>query len=93
MDDKRNNPGQNPGGNSNNPNSKGEKKGRGLLLPLLISLAMLLVFMLIYDAVAGSKYQEVTYTEFLRAKEAGELGAMVLEQVTMVAKRRIETEA
>ena len=26
-------------------------------------------------------------------KEAGELGAMVLEQVTMVAKRRIETEA
>ena len=26
-------------------------------------------------------------------KEAGELGAMVLEQVTMVASRRIETEA
>ena len=26
-------------------------------------------------------------------KEAGELGAMVLEQVTMVATRRIETEA
>ena len=26
-------------------------------------------------------------------KEAGELGAMVLEQVTLVASRRIETEA
>ena len=84
MDDKRNNPGQNTGGNSNNPNSKGEKKGRGLLLPLLISLAMLLAFMLIYDAVAGSKYQEVTYTEFLRAKEAGELGEVHIQSDRIV---------
>ena len=76
MEDNRNQSGPNSGGNSNNQSGggSGEKKPRSFLLPLLISLAMLLAFMLIYDAIAGSKYEEVTYTEFLRAMEAGELG-------------------
>ena len=74
MENNRNRPGQNPGGDPNKNNAGGDKKGKGFLLPLLISLAMLLAFMLIYDAIDSSKYKEVTYTEFLAAKDAGQLG-------------------
>ena len=100
MDENRNNPGQKPGGNNNSPNNgkPGERKPRNFLLPILVSLALVLVFMLIYDGIAASKYEEVSYTEFLRAMDAGELGQVhiksdrilyyTLEEMEKAAKDR-----
>ena len=97
MDENRNNPGQNPGGNNPNPNNNGkpgDKKPRNLLGPILISLAMVLVVMLIYDAIAGSKYTEVTYSDFLADVENGEIAEVEIysDRILYLTKEEAEKD-
>ena len=70
MEDNRNNASNNDK-KDNTPDSK--KPRSRFLVMLLISMALVLVFSLIYNAIADSKYTEVTYDEFLAAMEAGQL--------------------
>ena len=70
MEDNRNN----ASNNNKTDNTPDSKKPRSRFLAmLLISMALVLVFSLIYNAIADSKYTEVTYDEFLAAMEAGQL--------------------
>ena len=70
MEDNRNN----ASNNNKTDNTPDSKKPRSRFLAmLLISMALVLVFSLIYNAIADSKYTEVTYDEFLAVMEAGQL--------------------
>ena len=57
---------------NNTPN--GEKKPRSRIwMTLLFTLAISLVIFFIYNTITGSNYEEVTFSDFLDAKESGQL--------------------
>ena len=53
--------------------SNNEKKPKSMWLPLLITIGIVLVISMIYNAVSSSQYREVTYSDFLNAKENKEI--------------------
>ncbi len=55
-----------------NPQNE-EKKQKGLWLSLIITIAIVLGLILIYNVVRNSQYTEVSYSDFLAAKEAKQL--------------------
>ena len=55
----------------NNP--EGDKKPKNIGLALIITIAIVLGISMIYNAVANSQYNEVTFSDFLQAKESGQL--------------------
>ena len=62
--------------NHNEPNKNSqneEKKPKGIWLALIITIAIVLGFTLLYNAVSGSQYKEVTYSDFVEARENGQL--------------------
>ena len=57
---------------NNTPN--GEKKPRSRIwMTLLFTLAISLIIFFIYNTITGSNYEEVTFSDFLDAKESGQL--------------------
>ena len=50
-----------------------EKKPKNLGFTLLITIVIVLLVTLIYNAISGSQYQEVSYTDFRKAMESGQL--------------------
>ncbi len=61
--------------NKNDPKKNGgeEKKPKNIGLALLITIAIVLTVMMIYNAISGANLTEVTYTDFVAAKEGGQL--------------------
>ena len=61
--------------NPNNPNNpkEGEKNKNSIAPALIIALALVLLFGWMYNAISKSQYNEVTYDEFVAAKEAGQI--------------------
>ncbi len=55
-----------------NPENKGKKSGN-IWVALIASLVMVMGFYLVYQFVANSQYEEVTYSDFRAAMKAGEL--------------------
>ena len=54
--------------------NSGEKKPKGnMLVALIIAVAIVLLFSGVYNAIAGSKYKETTYNDFLKAMESNNL--------------------
>ena len=69
-----------PPNNKNNPNDSGGKRPKGnILLAILITVAVVIVISLIYNAIAGSKYKETDFNEFLDAMEQGQLSEVVIQ--------------
>ena len=69
-----------PPNNKNNPNDSGGKRPKGnILLAILITVAVVIVISLIYNAIAGSKYKETDFNEFLDAMERGQLSEVVIQ--------------
>ena len=59
-------------GNSNNKN--GSKKPRSnLLITIIITVAIVLIISSVYNAVINSQYTQTTYSDFLEAKQSGQL--------------------
>ena len=57
---------------NNTPN--GEKRPRSRIwMTLLFTLAISLIIFFIYNTITGSNYEEVTFSDFLDAKESGQL--------------------
>ena len=74
MDFNRNDP-----PNNHNPKDPGGKKPKGnILLAILITVAVVIVISLIYNAIAGSKYKETDFNEFLDAMEKGQLSKVTI---------------
>ena len=57
---------------NNKPNQENDRN-KHIGTAVIISLALILVFTLVYNAISDSQYTKTTYTEFLQAKEAGNL--------------------
>ena len=54
--------------------NSGEKKPKGnMLVALILAVALVLLFSGVYNAIAGSKYKETTYNDFLKAMESNNL--------------------
>ena len=50
-----------------------DKKPKNMGFTLLITIVVVLLVTLIYNAISGSQYQEVSYTDFRKAMESGQL--------------------
>ena len=61
-----------------NPQNE-DKKPKGIGLALLITIAIVLLVSLVYNAISNSKYQEVSYTDFRKAMESGQIEEVRLE--------------
>ena len=60
--------------NPNDPQSDGPKRPKGnIWIKILVSVLIVLVISSIYNAVVNGQYQEVTFSDFLTAKESGQL--------------------
>ena len=60
--------------NRNQNNNEPEKhKPKNIWTALIITLALVLIFSWIFNAVSNSQYTETTYSDFLDAKDAGNL--------------------
>ena len=70
MDNKQNKP-QKP----NQENDRGKHIGTAVI----ISLALILLFTWVYNTISNSQYTQTTYSEFLAAKEAGNLAEVELK--------------
>ena len=69
-----------PPNNKNNPNDSGGKRPKGnILLAILITVAVVIVISMIYNAIAGSKYKETDFNDFLDAMEKGQLSEVVIQ--------------
>ena len=69
-----------PPNNKNNPNDPGGKRPKGnILLAIIITVAVVIVISLIYNAIAGSKYTETDFNDFLDAMERGQLSEVVIQ--------------
>ena len=55
----------------NSPND--EKKPKSIGLALVITIAIVLLVSLVYNAISSGQYKEVSYTDFRKAMESGEL--------------------
>ena len=61
-----------------NPQNE-DKKPKGIGLALLITIAIVLLVSLVYNAISNSKYQEVSYTDFRKAMESGQIEEVQLK--------------
>ncbi len=55
-----------------NPKSE-EKKPKNIFIALLVTIAIVLAISMIYNAVSQSRFEQVTYTDFLKDMEAGKI--------------------
>ena len=72
MDNKQNNPQRNPEGGGKNPKNN-------IWLTLVISLAIFMLISTIFNAINGSQYQETTYSDFVIAKDGGQLSEVEIK--------------
>ena len=72
--------------NQNDPNNRQPKKTpdpdrpkNGIWTALIITLAVVLIFSWIFNAVSNGQYTETTYSQFLKAKESGDLSEVMFK--------------
>ena len=62
-----------------NNNQPGDKKPRGsILMTLLLTIVAVLVIVFIYNSIRDSKYEEVTFNQFMQEMEADNLGEVTI---------------
>ena len=67
---------------SNNPNKKpngGDRPKNNIVTALLITLVIVLLFSWVFNSVEKSQYTETTYSDFLNAKNAGQLSEVEIQ--------------
>jgi len=60
------------------PNNEGDR-GKHIGTAVIISLALILLFTWVYNGISNSQYTQTTYSEFLQAKESGNLSEVELK--------------
>ena len=77
--------------NRNQNNKEPEKdKPKNIWTALIITLALVLIFSWIFNAVSNSQYTETTYSDFLDAKDSGNLAEVELRYDRIVYLTRDE---
>ena len=69
---------KNPNDKNKKPNKDGKKPKLNIWTVILISVAIILIISWVYNAVSASQYTQVTYSDFLDAKNADQLAEVVL---------------
>ncbi len=70
----------NRGNDSNNPQKPDGNRPKGsYFTPLMIALALVLVFSWVMNLVESSQYTQTTYSDFLEAKNAGQLAEVEIQ--------------
>ena len=64
---------QNPNNNPKTPSAGDNKKKGGIIAALMITVLIVLLISVVYNAVANSQYTKVKFSDFEKAKEAGQL--------------------
>ena len=65
--------------NSFPPKNNDKKPKVGIWVPLLISVAVILTISWVYNALAGMRYTQTTYSDFRSAMESGQLAEVELQ--------------
>ena len=79
--------------NRNQNNNEPEKdKPKNIWTALIITLALVLLFSWIFNAVSNSQYTETTYSDFLDAKDAGNLAEVEIRYDRIVYLTRDEAK-
>ena len=79
--------------NPNNNNPSGEKKPRGSIwLTLLLTIAIVIGIVLIYNTARNSKYEEVTFSQFMEEKAADNLGQVTIQYDRIIYMTREDLE-
>ena len=58
---------------NNNPQDGGKRPRGSIWLAIVITIAIVLIITSIYNAVSSSQYTKTTYSEFMTAKENGQI--------------------
>ena len=87
-------PNRNDPGNNRKPNDPQPPK-HGRLAPVLLALAVVLLISGIYNMVSKSKYQETTYSDFVSARESGQLAEVEIhyDRVIYMTKEEAAKDA
>ena len=82
--------------NPNKPQDNGGKRPKSsLLIPLIITVAIVLIISSIYNAVSNSQYELTTYSDFVEARESGDLLKVIIhtDQVIYTTKSEANKSA
>ena len=82
----------NRGNDSNNPQKPDGNRPKGsYFTPLMIALALVLVFSWVMNLVESSQYTQTTYSDFLDAKNAGQLAEVEIQADRILYMTKEET--
>ena len=86
MDNKQNKP--------QKPNPEGDKS-KHIGTAIIISLGLILLFTWVYNTISNSQYTQTTYSDFLQAKEAGNLAEVEIQydRILYMTQEEMEKEA
>ena len=69
---------QKPNNSPNKNNSGDSRRPKNIFIALIITVAIVLAISFIYNAISNSQYTETTYSDFLAAKDSGQLAEVEL---------------
>jgi len=69
--------------NKNKPNNEGDR-GKHIGTAVIISLALILLFTWVHNSISNSQYTQTTYSQFLEAKESGNLSEVLVKNDRIV---------
>ncbi len=69
-----------------------DKKPKNIWLALIITIAIVLGISMIYNAISGSQYKEVTYSDFIAAKNSGQLSEVEFQNDRIIYLTKEESE-
>ena len=80
--------------NQNNPQKdpNQEKRPKNILLTILITVGIVLAITSLYSVIAGSRYEEVTFSDFIAAKEAGNLAEVEMHRDRVIYLTKEESQ-
>ena len=79
---------------NNKPDSGGDKN-KHIGTAIIISLALILLFTWVYNTISSSRYNQTTYSDFMEAKETGNLAEVEIkyDRILYMTKEEAEKEA
>ena len=83
MDNKQNKP--------NKPNPENDR-GKHIGTAVIVSLALILLFTWVYNTISNSQYTQTTYSDFMEAKETGNLAEVEIRIDRILYMTREEAE-
>ena len=78
--------------NNQSPNNNGgdEKRPRSIWIALIVTVAIILLISSVLNAVSNSQYTKTTYSDFLAAKDAGQLAEVEIRADRIVFLTKAE---